>query len=101
MYKLKQNSVTRLADGASIPLANGNRDYEEYKQWLVEGNTPEPEFTEEELVQIELAQKIQDAIDFLNKTQFKFGIDYKPKDGEDLFALEQQRDVAREFVRNN
>jgi len=49
MYKLNQNSVTRLADGASIPLANGNRDYEEYKQWLSEGNTPEPEFTEVEL----------------------------------------------------
>lgn len=61
MYKLNNNSVTRLADGASIPFANGNRDYEEYKQWLVEGNTPEPEFTEEELVQIELAQKIQEA----------------------------------------
>jgi hypothetical protein len=49
MYKLNQNSVTRLADGASIPLVDGNRDYEEYKQWLSEGNTPLPEFTEEEL----------------------------------------------------
>jgi len=49
MYKLNQNSVTRLADGASIPFANGNRDYEEYKQWLSEGNTPEPEFTQAEL----------------------------------------------------
>lgn len=50
MYKLNQNSVTRLSDGASIPFADGNRDYEEYKQWLSEGNTPEPEFTEEELL---------------------------------------------------
>ena len=49
MYKLNQNSVTRLADGACIPFADGNRDYEEYKQWLSEGNTPEPEFTEAEL----------------------------------------------------
>lgn len=51
MYKLiGTNSVKRLADGAFIPFANGNRDYEEYKQWLEEGNTSEPEFTEEEFL---------------------------------------------------
>jgi len=50
MYKLiGTNSVKRLADGACIPFADGNRDYEEYKQWIADGNTPEPEFTEEEL----------------------------------------------------
>lgn len=50
MYKLiGTNSVKRLADGACIPFADGNRDYEEYKQWLEDGNTPEPEFTQEEL----------------------------------------------------
>lgn len=50
MYKLiGTKSVKRLADGACIPFADGNRDYEEYKQWLSEGSTPEPEFTEEEL----------------------------------------------------
>ena len=50
MYKLiGTNSVKRLADGACIPFADGNTDYEIYKQWLLEGNIPEPEFTEEEL----------------------------------------------------
>lgn len=50
MYKLiGTNSVKRLVDGAYIPLADGNRDYEDYKLWLSDGNTPEPEFTEEEL----------------------------------------------------
>lgn len=50
MYKLiGTKSVKRLADGACIPFADGNIDYEEYKLWLEEGNTPEPEFTEEEL----------------------------------------------------
>ena len=48
MYKLQNNLIKRLSDGASIPFADGNRDYEEYKQWLAEGNTPEPEFTDEE-----------------------------------------------------
>lgn len=30
--------------------APGNTEYELIKQWIAEGNTPEPEFTEEELV---------------------------------------------------
>ena len=49
MYKLQENSVLRLSDNASIPFVNGNTDYEIYKQWIAEGNTPEPEFTQEEL----------------------------------------------------
>jgi len=33
-YKLTvHNSVVRLSDGASIPFADGNADYEQYKQW--------------------------------------------------------------------
>jgi len=52
MYKLiGQNLVKRLADGACIPFADDNKDYQEYKQWLSDGNTPEPEFTKEELNQ--------------------------------------------------
>lgn len=34
----------------SVPKADGNSEYELIKQWLSEGNTPEPEFTEEELL---------------------------------------------------
>lgn len=30
--------------------APGNSEYELIKQWLLEGNTPEPEFTDEELL---------------------------------------------------
>ena len=32
-----------------VPKADGNREYELIKQWIAEGNIPEPEFTEEEL----------------------------------------------------
>lgn len=38
---------------------------------------------------------------FLDKTDHKFYTGYKPKDDEDLVAIELQRDIAREFVRNN
>ena len=44
MYKLNQNStsITRVADGASIPADMGNTDYVAFLNWLAEGNTPEP-----------------------------------------------------------
>lgn len=34
--------VKRLADGAFIPFAPANTDYQEYLKWLEEGNTPLP-----------------------------------------------------------
>lgn len=39
-YKDLGTSIQRLPDGASIPKANGNRDYEEYLEWLAQGNSP-------------------------------------------------------------
>ena len=38
------------------------------KQWLSEGNIPEPEFTDEELVAIEIANKKQEAKAYLANT---------------------------------
>lgn len=48
--------------------ADGNREYELIKQWLSEGNTPEPEFTEEELQITSINKQIQEAKTYLAGT---------------------------------
>ena len=85
----------------SVPKANGNREYELIKEWLSEGNTPEPEFTEAELAQQVINAKIQEAKQYLQSTDHKFYLGYKPKDGEDLATIEAKRDEAREYIRMN
>jgi hypothetical protein len=43
MYQLATSTgIIRLSDGAFIPNDPGNRDYREYRDWLRDGNTPEP-----------------------------------------------------------
>jgi len=50
MYKLTKSippsndpfSVLRLEDGACIPFAEANTDYQEYLKWIEEGNEPLP-----------------------------------------------------------
>ena len=49
MYKLLNNlldtspstTVLRISDNAFIPFDPANTDYQEYLEWVSEGNTPE------------------------------------------------------------
>ena len=48
MYKLvnnllgNSNQVIRISDGACIPFAPDNTDYQAYLKWVADGNTPLP-----------------------------------------------------------
>ena len=75
-------------------------------EWL---DTKQTEPTKKEIddglvrlvAQQELQQQIDDAKEYLDKTDHKFYNGYKPKEGEDLVEIERLRDEAREFIRAN
>lgn len=64
MYKLIENGVKRLSDGACIPSSESNRDWRAYQEWLAEedengnliGNQPLPQYTLEELKERKLGE---------------------------------------------
>ena len=53
MYKLKQDGVILIENEMLIPSDEKNRDWRKYQEWLAQGNTPEPEFSPEEIQQQE------------------------------------------------
>ena len=42
MADLEPTHIRNLNTGALITKDEANRDYQEYLEWLAEGNTPEP-----------------------------------------------------------
>lgn len=98
MYKLiGTESIQRLADGACIPFSDGNTDYEEYKQWISEGNTPEPEFTEEELLKQLETKAIYDkkyvGIEYTNLNDEVYKVSLTTEDANGLIQVK----IAFEF----
>jgi hypothetical protein len=41
MLGIQMDVVKRITDNVFIPFDEANRDYQEYLEWLAEGNTPE------------------------------------------------------------
>lgn len=48
-YKLQADGVIDQEKGYKIPADEGNRHWRGYQNWLAQGFTPDPEFTQEEL----------------------------------------------------
>ena len=71
IVSVKQLSNGWLLNGTmSVPDAVGNSEREAIKQWLSEGNTPEPEFTQEELDAQAIAKEKQEAQAYLISTDW-------------------------------
>lgn len=83
----------------SVPNADGNKEYELIKQWLSEGNIPEPEFIEEELQITSINKQIQEAKTYLVSTAWYAERLNDPSSGkaipEDVLA---KRAEARELI---
>ena len=79
--------------------APGNSEYELIKQWLSEGNIPEPEFTEEELQITSINKQIQEAKTYLASTDFYMTVDkYAELDEARKVELTTKRAEAREVI---
>lgn len=84
----------------SVPDAAGNKEFEAIKEWL-KSNTPEPEFTQEELNQQAINKQIAEYQTYLNNTDHKMLNNYVSKANEDLNAIITQRNIARDYIRAN
>ena len=71
-----QGYAVDYGDGTIWYISVDGCGYDGVLAWLSEGNTPEPEFTEEELAQQELDTQIQEAKTYLASTDFKMTVDY-------------------------
>ena len=57
-YKLMKGGVYNRETGSVIPEYIGNREWRQFLEWTEEGNTPEPAYTAEELVEKERQDSI-------------------------------------------
>jgi hypothetical protein len=65
-----QSNGWLLNGNMSVPDAPGNKEREAILKWIAEGNTPEPQFTDEELAANQKAKAVSDAKSLLASTDW-------------------------------
>lgn len=74
---LSSGGVQDKETGAFIPNSGGNRHWREYQEWLlVDGNTPDPEFTEQEITDRAWNDLRSERTILLTKTDFMMSMDF-------------------------
>jgi len=63
--------VLRTADQAWIPADPANRDWEEYREWVNKGNTPDPYVPPPEPEPVPPAAELTDAVLFLHENRIR------------------------------
>ena len=86
-------------DGTIWSVSVDGCGYDKVFKWLSEGNTPEPEFTEEELQITSINKQIQEAKTYLTSTDFYMTVDkYAELDEARKVELTTKRAEAREVI---
>lgn len=71
-----------------------------FYRYYNEDGTPDTDKIMAEQTASDLLNKVSEARAYLISTDHKFFNKYKPKDGEDLDAIEAKRDEARQLIRS-
>lgn len=87
-YKLTESGVKDTETGMFIPEAPGNRHWQEYQSWLAEGNTPEPQYTEAEYLDMK-SNEVRATRDRLLTESDKFTLPDFPHNFTNLLAYRQ------------
>lgn len=95
-YKLIENGVKDQENNLYIPNSTGNRHWNEYQDWLAEGNIPDPEYTEEEIQEQEFNEELEiinnEMIEEINKPVLCYGLD-----GTSIYYMDGKEDSAVRF----
>jgi hypothetical protein len=93
--------VGYLVDGTkSVPLAEGNRDYQEVQKYIEDGGIVEEAYTKEELEAIELAKVKSEAQAYLDSTDWYYA--RLAETGEEVPAeVVSKRKESRNMLRSD
>jgi hypothetical protein len=100
-YKISGEGVIDTTRGAHIPNDTANRDWVEYLQWVDEGNTADPEFTEQEIQDNAWAELRGQRNMLLTRIDFMMTVDfYDSMSAEDQASVVAYRTALRDLPDN-